>query len=102
MIRRPPRSTLFPYTTLFRSVGDNDHRGVQHLLQPLDFAAHGAAQHGIEAGDWFVEEIELRPLDDGARQGHPLLLAIIQRPQLYLLDEPISSLDAVLRSKIGR
>src|SRR6266849_5360102 len=24
MIRRPPRSTLFPYTTLFRSV--NDHR----------------------------------------------------------------------------
>src|SRR2546430_5335592 len=26
MIRRPPRSTLFPYTTLFRSVGPhNDH-----------------------------------------------------------------------------
>src|SRR3712207_8738539 len=23
MIRRPPRSTLFPYTTLFRSVGDH-------------------------------------------------------------------------------
>ena len=23
MIRRPPRSTLFPYTTLFRSVGNN-------------------------------------------------------------------------------
>src|SRR5256885_9399590 len=22
MIRRPPRSTLFPYTTLFRSLGD--------------------------------------------------------------------------------
>src|SRR6266478_5082057 len=27
MIRRPPRSTLFPYTTLFRSVGGGD-RGV--------------------------------------------------------------------------
>src|SRR3712207_8898343 len=24
MIRRPPRSTLFPYTTLFRSVGISD------------------------------------------------------------------------------
>src|SRR5258708_19405449 len=24
MIRRPPRSTLFPYTTLFRSVGRRD------------------------------------------------------------------------------
>src|SRR3712207_8153026 len=23
MIRRPPRSTLFPYTTLFRSVGED-------------------------------------------------------------------------------
>src|SRR3712207_8310473 len=30
MIRRPPRSTLFPYTTLFRSAG---HRvGVRHAL----------------------------------------------------------------------
>src|SRR3712207_8252716 len=24
MIRRPPRSTLFPYTTLFRSIGASD------------------------------------------------------------------------------
>src|SRR3712207_6874153 len=28
MIRRPPRSTLFPYTTLFRSLGDH----VRHIL----------------------------------------------------------------------
>src|SRR5438094_5623931 len=25
MLRRPPRSTLFPYTTLFRSVGFDQH-----------------------------------------------------------------------------
>src|SRR3712207_8666216 len=25
MIRRPPRSTLFPYTTLFRSIYDEDY-----------------------------------------------------------------------------
>src|SRR3712207_9239611 len=33
MIRRPPRSTLFPYTTLFRSLG----RGTiaQALVRPL-------------------------------------------------------------------
>src|SRR5205809_3978624 len=33
MIRRPPRSTLFPYTTLFRSVGGQPlplHRVRQH------------------------------------------------------------------------
>src|SRR3712207_7138428 len=28
MIRRPPRSTLFPYTTLFRSRRDHDGRAV--------------------------------------------------------------------------
>src|SRR5258708_18401704 len=28
MIRRPPRSTLFPYTTLFRSQGDYGQRRV--------------------------------------------------------------------------
>src|SRR5260221_2474511 len=27
MIRRPPRSTLFPYTTLFRSVGPRTRQG---------------------------------------------------------------------------
>src|SRR3712207_8489113 len=42
MIRRPPRSTLFPYTTLFRSVGrppvavDDERQvavGVRHALE---------------------------------------------------------------------
>src|SRR3712207_7733167 len=31
MIRRPPRSTLFPYTTLFRSLDDPPFREPQHL-----------------------------------------------------------------------
>src|SRR5438876_9207563 len=31
MIRRPPRSTLFPYTTLFRSVVDHKRPGVEQL-----------------------------------------------------------------------
>src|SRR3712207_6947919 len=33
MIRRPPRSTLFPYTTLFRSAG---HLRAAAALTPLD------------------------------------------------------------------
>src|SRR3712207_8378266 len=34
MIRRPPRSTLFPYTTLFRSVGGNCQApGVKNLQE---------------------------------------------------------------------
>src|SRR5689334_24381707 len=44
MVRRPPRSTLFPYTTLFRSSGGDvedvrialgaDHRIGYHFLYP--------------------------------------------------------------------
>src|SRR2546427_3723306 len=32
MIRRPPRSTLFPYTTLFRSLRERIEHGVQARL----------------------------------------------------------------------
>src|SRR3712207_7587644 len=36
MIRRPPRSTLFPYTTLFRSgLPDEDRRGRRRDPRPL-------------------------------------------------------------------
>ena len=38
MIRRPPRSTLFPYTTLFRSIADSDNftgRFNMHLSKAL-------------------------------------------------------------------
>src|SRR5688572_31549307 len=49
MLPRPPRSTLFPYTTLFRSPGDGDTgdhavRAVQHRggqLKSLAFVNSG-------------------------------------------------------------
>src|SRR5437899_3536324 len=37
MIRRPPRSTLFPYTTLFRSGGDVHRAGVVAEQQAAAF-----------------------------------------------------------------
>src|SRR5256885_8758592 len=51
MIRRPPRSTLFPYTTLFRSLAEVVLPQVRHLmhqgLQRLD-DGHGREVGGIE------------------------------------------------------
>src|SRR2546426_4847284 len=44
MIRRPPRSTLFPYTTLFRSDG-----GVQRLVRPRAGDALRRQLHGRRA-----------------------------------------------------
>src|SRR3712207_9085586 len=40
MIRRPPRSTLFPYTTLFRSLQDGDD-GVGGAEADTDRSSHG-------------------------------------------------------------
>src|SRR2546422_8540464 len=49
MIRRPPRSTLFPYTTLFRSeLAGVDRREEIHADQPEEAEGerHEAAEHG--------------------------------------------------------
>src|SRR5260221_10306524 len=47
MIRRPPRSTLFPYTTLFRSVRDLVVGACEHQRLAR---GDGAAQGGHGAG----------------------------------------------------
>src|SRR3712207_7565288 len=62
MIRRPPRSTLFPYTTLFRSVAaDQPAQDVRHIRGPpgpaadllvvrLDRLPRRCALGGVRAG----------------------------------------------------
>src|SRR5258708_28019716 len=49
MIRRPPRSTLFPYTTLFRSQPDDD-TFPQHFLRRVLDALMGLLVHDAEHG----------------------------------------------------
>src|SRR5258708_10853544 len=51
MIRRPPRSTLFPYTTLFRSVSVVPVPG--EIPTPYDRASAGVDQtRNISWADW--------------------------------------------------
>src|SRR2546422_6601451 len=52
MIRRPPRSTLFPYTTLFRSHAADSPR---------------AEENGLEADDVEIARGEVRNRLDAAR-----------------------------------
>src|SRR5260370_13048175 len=52
MIRRPPRSTLFPYTTLFRSRADrlrDRQLGVGPRRSPVDHPRGGAHAHRVSA-----------------------------------------------------
>src|SRR3712207_7899702 len=70
MIRRPPRSTLFPYTTLFRSpdpgpeldrAGDPHRVGASALARPVGL---GARVHRAGDVDRRGDRLSLRALRD--------------------------------------
>src|SRR3989442_6219958 len=65
MIRRPPRSTLFPYTTLFRSAS---HAGVETISAPLrgETSLIGAREQ-LKAGVEFLSSDAL----EGRQTGTP-------------------------------
>src|SRR5256885_8454704 len=66
MIRRPPRSTLFPYTTLFRSVGRAEPERVGEIR--LERARNGRAEHDREVSlDRLAEAVPVGALLDVAR-----------------------------------
>src|SRR5256712_10930540 len=67
MIRRPPRSTLFPYTTLFRSSG-YDPRAMAQFFEKLEteskgknppefFSDHPSPDHRVERVDQEIEKL---------------------------------------------
>src|SRR5258705_8189287 len=67
MIRRPPRSTLFPYTTLFRSLGLAKYRpgelyscsnaqSLRHLLQFRFLSALVRSRENQNWSKWRSEE----------------------------------------------
>src|SRR3712207_7264114 len=62
MIRRPPRSTLFPYTTLFRSRGD-DRGG-----PPPQLEARGRARLGRAGRLYRAARPAWHPVRDDRRQ----------------------------------
>src|SRR2546430_10279239 len=51
MIRRPPRSTLFPYTTLFRSQLFPGHEKYKLLLLPLSVVGYFSSSLFLSLGD---------------------------------------------------
>src|SRR3712207_7098239 len=62
MIRRPPRSTLFPYTTLFRSgrLRDGNPMLAKMLAGPRHVPdAEGEVPRADGVGLWLEQEVEL-------------------------------------------
>src|SRR3712207_8701463 len=54
MIRRPPRSTLFPYTTLFRSCSrwKPGHRTNKAVARSVHRTSHGSRQGKFDTLEW--------------------------------------------------
>src|SRR5256886_5503621 len=90
MIRRPPRSTLFPYTTLFRS--PRVHGAPHPVVHPRVVAADveledpeiiGGLGHGLEA----------RVADRREHLGHAELARGLRRRRAAALDEGLDGAD---------
>src|SRR5258708_29438142 len=74
MIRRPPRSTLFPYTTLFRSLVGINHGSPRGLAQ--DFALIYGPISSTHTHKWRVKTDTFGLLCSGCRCAcHTFLLA---------------------------
>src|SRR3989442_7292954 len=91
MIRRPPRSTLFPYTTLFRSLGSDIGIGGRipsdALPQSFELAftdvgqarALGAGGRLGVQGDGGLE-LGSRAFREPAREGHAVVPGYVAHP----------------------
>src|SRR5256714_11600574 len=122
MIRRPPRSTLFPYTTLFRSVQDGGAdvraeidggrlervailseqdpalravRGPPDAHRPTQVAAH--AQVAVRVG-----EIAVIGRVDRVRMRRPLALASVVEPQAPENSEALARFPVELRVQAAK
>src|SRR3712207_8561595 len=77
MRRRPPRSTLFPYTTLFRSVDDAPARPADGRGAVAPARAEAALAAGPEAAD----DPRTAALLGGCAGGDGLVLAVVERSE---------------------
>src|SRR2546430_15340172 len=93
MIRRPPRSTLFPYTTLFRSrggFGESDYQGLTNAVKALrDFSLK-------QLGPFQVQLLESADRDKAAAiEVYNQRLPALRDARQNLLEELTKQVDKV-------
>src|SRR3712207_3993809 len=98
MIRRPPRSTLFPYTTLFRSVGrgdvvaflDKNHPAcVEITLAAGSLGAAHAIVNWRSAGD----EVDYAVNDSGAKV---LFVGVELMPTIDAIRDKLTDVERII------
>src|SRR5260370_17755889 len=91
MIRRPPRSTLFPYTTLFRSINVEligDDHGEMSLYPLTDFGILG--HDGDDAVSRDAKECGRSEEHTSELQSHLNLVCrlLLEKKKMYTLTQP--------------
>src|SRR3712207_1664396 len=90
MIRRPPRSTLFPYTTLFRSVQDRAGEGLRPLL--------AAANEAIGRAN---RDPRLSRVFTTFGTNTPQIFLEIDRVKARMLNVPLANIFSTLQVNLG-
>src|ERR1035441_8342416 len=110
MIRRPPRSTLFPYTTLFRSRHPmTSHKpipGIRSLATPLSLLRSEEHTSELQSLRHLVCRLLLEKKIFGDEHGTVVYLgerecSVPRRHQKVLEESPSPMLDTELRQKMG-
>src|SRR3989449_9440396 len=103
MIRRPPRSTLFPYTTLFRSLTawELAHAGIRCTV--IADAAAGALMRQAQFDLALVGADRIAANGDFANKIGTYGLALLARPHgaPFYCAAPSTTLDATLPARDG-
>src|SRR3712207_2301706 len=86
MIRRPPRSTLFPYTTLFRSLAPRAGEvwGLEVVEEAIGDAIANARRNEVENARFFAGDVRLALRELVEKAG---------RPDVVVVDPPRAGLS---------